>query len=137
MSTIADTTAVTNLIVKYAELVDAGDFGGVGTLFADGVFVGGGGSVRGSAGVEKMLRGMVFLYEDGTPGTHHVTTNIALELDDEAGTAGARSYFTVFQAVSEFLLQPIAAGATAIGSSGSAGSGDSPNARLSSPWLAI
>ncbi|MFI5541422.1 nuclear transport factor 2 family protein [Nocardia sp. NPDC051900] len=54
MSTAADTTAVTNLIMKYAELVDAGDFAGVGALFADGVFVGSGTTIRGREGVEKM-----------------------------------------------------------------------------------
>ncbi|MFI9638071.1 nuclear transport factor 2 family protein [Nocardia sp. NPDC051929] len=52
MSTAGDTTAVTNLIMKYAELVDAGDFAGVGALFADGVFVGSGTTIRGREGVE-------------------------------------------------------------------------------------
>lgn len=109
MSSASDTTAVTNLIAKYAELVDAGDFAGVGALFADGAFGASGGSVKGGAAVEQLLRGMVITYEDGTPRTHHVTTNIAVEFEGPE-TASARSYFTVFQAVSELPLQPIVAG---------------------------
>ncbi|MFE3956977.1 nuclear transport factor 2 family protein [Nocardia sp. NPDC059091] len=110
MSSVADKTAVTNLIAKYAELVDSGDFAGVGALFAHGVFSGSGGSVAGSERIEKMFRGMVIVYEDGTPRTHHVTTNIAVEFGEDADTATARSYFTVFQATSDLPLQPVAAG---------------------------
>ncbi|MEV6067596.1 nuclear transport factor 2 family protein [Nocardia sp. NPDC052001] len=110
MSTAADTVAVTNLIAEYAELIDAGDFAGASALFADGVFIGSGAAVRGSAAVERMFRAMVIRYEDGTPRTHHAITNIAIEFDEETGTATARSYFTVFQAVSDFPLQPVAAG---------------------------
>ncbi|MET9908338.1 nuclear transport factor 2 family protein [Streptomyces sp. NPDC006476] len=35
----ADIAAVTNLVLAYPELVDTGDFTGVGELFADAVFV--------------------------------------------------------------------------------------------------
>lgn len=102
---------MTNLIAAYAELVDTGDLAGVGELFADAVFIGSGGPVSGrDGGVERMLRDSVILYEDGTPRTHHVTTNVAVEFDAEVGTASARSYVTVFQALPDFPLQPVAAG---------------------------
>jgi hypothetical protein len=39
-----------------------------------------------------------------------MTTNLILEIDEEAGTAAARSYWTVFQAVEGLALQPILAG---------------------------
>ncbi|MER6066811.1 nuclear transport factor 2 family protein [Streptomyces sp. NPDC001792] len=111
MSATADITPITNLIAQYAELVDTGDFAGVGELFADAVFIGSGAPVPGrDGGVEKMLRDSVILYEDGTPRTQHVTTNIAVDIDEEAGTAAARSYVTVFQALPDFPLQPVAAG---------------------------
>jgi hypothetical protein len=110
MSTTVDTAAITNLIAKYAERVDTGDFVGVGVLFAAGVFIGSGAPVHGREAVEKMLRDTVILYEDGTPRTHHVTTNLAVDIDEEAGTAAARSYVTVFQALPDFPLQPVAAG---------------------------
>ncbi|MFJ7495116.1 nuclear transport factor 2 family protein [Streptomyces sp. NPDC097727] len=111
MGRFADTTAITNLIAEYAELVDTGDLAGVGELFEDALFIGSGAPVPGrDGGVEKMLRDSVILYEDGTPRTHHVTTNIAVDVDEETGTATARSYVTVFQALPDFPLQPVAAG---------------------------
>ncbi|WP_151475925.1 nuclear transport factor 2 family protein [Streptomyces albicerus] len=110
MNAAADTYAVANLVARYAELVDTGDFAGVGALFADAVFIGSGAPAEGREGVEQMLRNTVIRYEDGTPRTHHATTNIAVEVDEEAGTATARSYVTIFQALPELPLQPIAAG---------------------------
>ncbi|MET9144581.1 nuclear transport factor 2 family protein [Streptomyces sp. NPDC057197] len=110
MDTATDTHVITNLIAAYAERVDTGDFAGVGELFADAVFIGSGAPVRGGAAVEKMLRDSVVLYEDGTPRTHHATSNVAVEVDGEAGTATARACVTVFQSLPDFPLQPVAAG---------------------------
>jgi 3-phenylpropionate/cinnamic acid dioxygenase small subunit len=104
---VDDHRAIENLLVSYAALVDAGDFEGVGELFADGAFVGSGGTFRGTE-VGRMLRDTVIVYEDGTPRTKHVTTNIALEVSGD--TASGRAYFTVLQAAPEFPLQTIAAG---------------------------
>ncbi|EOD67573.1 nuclear transport factor 2 family protein [Amycolatopsis vancoresmycina] len=103
-----DYRALENLIASYAALVDAGDFAGVGALFAAGAFAGSGGVVRGAAEVERMLRESVIVYEDGTPRTKHVTTNIALEVSGPV--ASGRAYFTVLQAVPGLPLQTIAAG---------------------------
>ncbi|MFG5719214.1 nuclear transport factor 2 family protein [Streptomyces murinus] len=104
------TTAVPNLIARYAELVDDGDFAGVGELFADAVFIGSGEPAEGAAAVERVLRDTVILYEDGTPRTHHAVSNLAVEVDEESGVATARSCVTVFQALPELPLQAIAAG---------------------------
>ena len=46
-----------------------------------------------------MLRDNVIVYDDGTPRTKHVTTNLAIEVDEDEGTAVSRSYFTVLQAL--------------------------------------
>jgi 3-phenylpropionate/cinnamic acid dioxygenase small subunit len=46
----------------------------------------------------------------GTPRTKHVTTNVIVEVDEEAGTAAARSYVTVFQARPGLALQAIMSG---------------------------
>ncbi|MEV6640375.1 nuclear transport factor 2 family protein [Amycolatopsis sp. NPDC051371] len=102
-----DYRALENLIASYAALVDAGDFDGVGVLFADGAFVGSGGALHG-AEVTRMLRDTVIVYDDGTPRTKHVTTNIALEVSGD--TASGRAYFTVLQAAPGLPLQTIAAG---------------------------
>ena len=102
--------AIENLIATYAELVDDGDFAGVGVLFADATFMGGAGSVTGREAIEQMLRDNVIVYDDGTPRTKHVTTNLAIEVDEEAGTAVSRSYFTALQALPDMALQPIVSG---------------------------
>jgi 3-phenylpropionate/cinnamic acid dioxygenase small subunit len=66
--------------------------------------------VRGRSAVENTLRENLIVYEDGTPRTKHVTTNIVIEVDEEAGTAVARSYFTALQALPDMALQPIVSG---------------------------
>ena len=43
----------------------------------------------GTAGVRKMYDMATRLYEDGTPKTKHFTTNVRLEIDEDAGTAPA------------------------------------------------
>ena len=47
---------------------------------------------------------------DGTPKTHHVTTNAIIEVDEAAGTATSRSYYTVTQATPELPLRIIITG---------------------------
>ena len=102
--------AIESLIATYADLVDDGDFAAVGVLLADATFVGAAGSVSGRDAIEQMLRDNVIVYDDGTPRTKHVTTNLAIEVDDEAGTAVSRSYFTALQALPDMVLQPIVSG---------------------------
>jgi hypothetical protein len=103
--------SIENLIATYAELVDAGDFGGLGELLADAVFGGEGDAVVGGReAIEKIFRAMVRVYENGTPCTKHVTTNVRIEVDHESGTAQSHSYVTVLQALPDLPLQPIVAG---------------------------
>src|SRR5271156_2524629 len=87
--------AIENLIATYAELVDDGDFAGLGTLLADATFTGSSAPASSPDAIEKMFRGMLIVYDDGTPQTKHVTTNIVIEVDEESGTSGSRALFTV------------------------------------------
>ena len=66
--------------------------------------------MRGAAAVEGILRELVILYENGTPRTQHVTTNLILEIDEAAGTASARSYFVVLQGLDEAPIRAVVAG---------------------------
>ncbi|MFJ2866951.1 nuclear transport factor 2 family protein [Kitasatospora sp. NPDC087314] len=102
--------AIENLIARYAELVDDGDFTGLGVLLADATFSGSGEPVSGRDAIEKMFRDTLIVYADGTPRTQHVTTNVAIEVDEQAGTAIARSYVTVLQALPDLPLRPVAGG---------------------------
>ncbi|WP_237341112.1 hypothetical protein [Williamsia soli] len=59
--------AIQNLIAIYAELVDAGDFAGVGRLLEHATFGGGGGSANGAEALQEMFEKTVVTYADGTP----------------------------------------------------------------------
>lgn len=103
---------IQNLVHRYAELIDLGDFDALGALLGEAE-VGAGeqpGSLTGAEAVTRMFASTTRRYEDGTPRTKHVTTNLIVEVDDEAGTGTCRSYFTVLQAVPALPLQPIVAG---------------------------
>ena len=103
---------IQNLIHRYAELIDLGRFDALGELLGLAE-VGSGdhpGSLTGPDAVTAMFAATTRRYEDGTPRTKHVTTNLILEIDDEGASATCRSYFTVLQAVPALPLQPIVAG---------------------------
>ena len=102
--------AISNLIATYAQLIDDGDFRGLGMLLADATFTGTGAPAHGRAAIEKMITDNVIRYEDGTPRTKHVTTNLAIEVDEGNDTAVSRSYFVVLQALPDLPLQTIASG---------------------------
>lgn len=104
--------AIENLIATYAELVDNGDFAGLGALLAGATFTGSGAPVSGAADIEQMFRDMLIVYDDGTPRTKHVTTNVIIDAGEGEGTATAtaRSYVTVFQARPGLTLQAIMSG---------------------------
>jgi 3-phenylpropionate/cinnamic acid dioxygenase small subunit len=106
-------SAIERIVYGYAERVDAGDFTGLAELFRDARYKGGGPDDPGVVGAEAVLaiqEQMVRRYPDGTPRTKHVTTNLVVEVDESAGSAAARSYFTVLQQVDDFPLQAIIAG---------------------------
>jgi hypothetical protein len=108
---MTEVDAIASVVHEYARRIDAGDLAGVAELFADATFRAAGGPVRRGAGeLLATLRRLVILHEDGTPRTKHVVTNLTVEVDAAAGTAAARSYFTVLQATATLPLQVVIAG---------------------------
>jgi ketosteroid isomerase-like protein len=104
---------ITKLIYTYAERIDAGDFAGVGELFAHATltFEGFGDAVTGREAVEALYTRTTRRYGDGTPHTKHVMTNVMVDVADHGEAASSRSYFTVLQAVAGALtLQSVIAG---------------------------
>lgn len=101
---------IENLIYRYAELLDLGDIPAVAQLFARAQFLGPEGEVQGEGAeaIAAIYRAFTRIHPDGTPLTHHVTSNVIVEVNGE--TASARSYFTVFQATEKLSLQPIITG---------------------------
>jgi 3-phenylpropionate/cinnamic acid dioxygenase small subunit len=106
---------IENLIYRYAELIDAGDFEGIGRLFRHGRIIAGNGSNRsevvGSDAVTALYEATTRRYpDDGTPHTRHVTSNVIIEVETGAIEATARSYFTVLQQTDEIALQAVVSG---------------------------
>ncbi len=105
---------VAELIYTYGEMVDTGNFEGIGEMFAHAEITteGFGDLRRGTDAVRAMYEETTRRYpDDGTTKTKHVMTNVIVQIDEDADTAISRSYFTVLQAVPGALaLQPIVAG---------------------------
>ena len=104
---------ITNLLHRYAELMDAGDFEGCAALFADAAIILDRSPDAPPVDAPTMLalwRSSVIVYDDGTPRTRHLVTNPILAIDEEGGTATCRSTYTVFQQVPGSELRPVASG---------------------------
>ena len=106
-----DKIAVTELLYRYAELIDAGDFDGVGRLLARATF--GGSGPRGASGAEniaKLFGATTRRYpgHGNTPRTRHLVLNPIVDVADR--TATARSTFCVVQNTETVPLQPIVVG---------------------------
>ena len=101
---------IRNLLHRYCELQDTGDMEATTELFRYSSYIVPG--VASHHGYDEILKAKSGnkKYDDGTLKTKHVTTNSIIEVDLDAGTATARSYFTVFQATPQLPLQPIIAG---------------------------
>lgn len=105
-------TQIANLLYRYAECIDAGDLPGAAALFEHArIRIGGPDTdTIDAARLLALWKSLIVLHPDGTPRTKHVTTNPIIEVDEDAGTASCRSYYTVLQQTDEMPLQVIVAG---------------------------
>jgi 3-phenylpropionate/cinnamic acid dioxygenase small subunit len=104
--------AITTLMFRYAEYVDAADFDAIGDLFADAKITNEGveGEIVGAEAVKQLYLGTNRVHDDGTLRTRHLTSNVNVDIEEAAGTATARSVFVVFQQTPTLPLQPIVSG---------------------------
>lgn len=108
--TVADKLEVTELLYRYAELIDAGDFDGVGELLGRGSFMG----VAGASAIAKLFVSTTrrFPEHDNRTRTRHLVLNPIVDVDGDV--ARARSTFCVVQQVPDgpvtVPLQPIVVG---------------------------
>ena len=111
-----DKLAVTELLYRYAELIDAGDFDAVGPLLARATFGGTGPQgMSGADAIAKLFAMTTRRYPDhgNTPRTRHLVLNPIVEISTEISaerTAIARSTFCVVQNTETVALQPIVVG---------------------------
>lgn len=102
---------ITALIAAYSDRIDSGDLEGLADLLAGAGFGAAEGPfVRGRDNILKLYKKTVRIYEDGTPRTRHLVTNLVIDVDTQSGTASARSYWTVLQATAALALTPILSG---------------------------
>lgn len=104
---------IRNLLGQYCERIDAGDFDGVGALFARGGLAAGRDDaapfVQGADAVAAFYSSGTKLY-DGLPGTKHIVADTVLAEPDAEGVIIARSSYLVLQAVEGVALRPIITG---------------------------
>lgn len=103
---VADQLAVTRLLYRYAELIDSGDFDGVGALLGRGTFMG----MAGASAIAGLFAKTTRRFPDhgNTPRTRHLVLNPIVDVDGD--TATARSTFVVVQRTETVPLQPIVVG---------------------------
>lgn len=105
--------AITNLLFRYAEMVDAGHFEELADeLFAHARFViapAPADPVDGPT-MAGLIASTTIRYGDGTPRTKHVISNPILSVDEKKGVASCRSYYTVFQQTESLPLQAVVCG---------------------------
>lgn len=109
---LTDGDRIRNLLGEYAARLDAGDFEGVGALFAKGSLAAGDDGpafAAGAAEVAAFYRASTQLH-DGSPRTKHLISGTVLSEPDGDGRVVARSSYVVLQAVDGLVLQPIIAG---------------------------
>ena len=101
-----DKVEITELLYRYAELIDAGDFDGVGQLLGRGTFMG----VAGAAKIGKLFATTTRRFPDhgNTPRTRHLVQNPIVDIGGD--TAVSHSTFVVIQQTDTVALQPIVVG---------------------------
>jgi 3-phenylpropionate/cinnamic acid dioxygenase small subunit len=104
--------AITSLMYRYTEYIDAADFDAIGALFADAIMTNEGvaGEIAGGDAIKQLYTSTNRVHDDGTLRTRHLTANVVVDIDEVAGTATARSSFVVFQQTPTLPLQPIVTG---------------------------
>jgi len=108
---LADKLAITELLYRYAELIDAGDFDGVGLLLSRATFGGpASGVASGAEVIAKLFAKTTRRFSDAgnTPRTRHLVLNPIVDVDGDS--AAARSTFCVVQQTDAVALQPIVVG---------------------------
>ncbi|HET7742349.1 MAG TPA: nuclear transport factor 2 family protein [Mycobacterium sp.] len=106
LDALAARFAVTDLLYRYAELIDAGDFDGVGELLGRGNFMG----VSGASSIAKLFATTTRRFPDhgNTPRTRHLVQNPIVDVNGDVATS--RSTFCVVQGTETVPLQPIVVG---------------------------
>lgn len=100
--------AIIGLINQYSFTLDQGDLRGFVNLFEHAHW-----SVEGQAGhygskqLYDNVISKIIIYEDGTPRTKHIATNIDLAINEDKNVASSQRYLMVLQQTRDLPLQVI------------------------------
>lgn len=109
--------AIRNLLGRYCELMDTGDFAGLAALFTKATLADEHGNVfaTGADDMRTLWERQTILYDvdgraghDGKPRTRHVTANPVITIDGDSATC--TSSYVVFQGTDTLPLQPVVTG---------------------------
>lgn len=110
-STTEAMAEINSLLNQYSLTLDTGQIEQCAELFSRAEFeIEGVATVTGKDGVQGLFSGII-LYEDGTPRTKHLISNVDIRIADDGLSATASSYLTVMQQAGDAPLRPIFAGA--------------------------
>ena len=102
-----DREEILSLLNQYSYCADSGNVEGLVALYEKGEWAMEGEKLYRGAEELREIAAKTIMYEDGTPRTRHINTNIELDIDVENGTANGRRYLTVVQQTDALPLQPV------------------------------
>jgi hypothetical protein len=106
-------SAIEKLIFTCDMRNDDGDFDGVGELFAHATIgIAGMAEVvcQGAQGTADQFRRVTRVYAEGGARTHHLSTNLIIDVDEVDGSATCSSHYVMYQQTDTLPLQPINTG---------------------------
>jgi len=100
--------AIEDIVFRYAEAVDEGDYAALAKVLHHCTLVmPNGNNIVGGSAIAANYRSIIVLYDaaeqrvkfapGASPRTRHVTTNLIYEFSDDVTSANVRSYFSVYQ----------------------------------------
>ena len=95
---LQDEKEIREVVIRYGEYLDARDYEGYASLFAeDGVWTGGFGSFRGQAAIQKMLEENLGKPEEGfiNKTNFHLVTTVMVEVHGDTAEAHSRYMFYI------------------------------------------
>ena len=129
---MGDRDEIEGLMLAYCRAIDSGDWEAFRALMGRALWL-----VEGQAPPPASANNVI-VYEDGTPRTKHVITNIAILVDPEGDRAEGHSYVTVYQQIPADQLRTIFRENIATASLGQRGAGISPSGIFAAPlWRSL
>lgn len=99
---------IMKLLNRYCRAIDTAKFDAFLDLYEKATWTTPGAPIfKGREEIKKQIIERIILYEDGTPRTKHVMTNVDLDINEADGTAQGQRYITIFQATEKLPIQAI------------------------------